>query len=170
MTVENIAPGSHLSPGAPTPTLEYSEREEGRFVVYEFRGKSFRLDREKARERKEAKRVINGLRTAELNVLPLKYPEAYRLYKQMKANHWEPDVIDMTKDCVQWNSRTLKPKERWIIEMGAGYFSAAEGIVGDSVLHAIEDNLTAAELKPRSRSTWIRSCISLEAWILTRTK
>jgi ribonucleoside-diphosphate reductase beta chain len=41
----------------------------------------------------------------------------------------------------------LTAKERWIIEMGVGYFSAAEGIVGDSVLHVIEDNLTAAELK-----------------------
>jgi ribonucleoside-diphosphate reductase beta chain len=126
---------------------EFSEREEGRFVVYEFRGKTFRLDRDKARARKDAKRVINGPRTPELNVLPLKYPEAYRIYKQMKANHWEPDVIDMTKDCTLWNSGALKPKERWIIEMGVGYFSAAEGIVGDSVLHAIEDNLTAAELK-----------------------
>jgi ribonucleoside-diphosphate reductase beta chain len=85
-----------------------------------------------------------------LNVLPLKYHEAYRIYKQMKANHWEPDVIDMTRDVQHWNSGTLTPKERWIIEMGVGYFSAAEGIVGDSVLHVIEDNLTAAELKHAS--------------------
>ncbi len=123
------------------------ERDEGRFVIYQFRGKTFRLDRQAARARKDAKRVINGPRTPELNILPLKYPEAYRLYKQMKANHWEPDVIDMTKDCTQWNSGALSAKERWIIEMGVGYFSAAEGIVGDSVLHAIEDHLTAAELK-----------------------
>ena len=75
---------------------------------------------------------------------------AYRIYKQMKANHWEPDVIDMTKDCSLWNSNKLSAKERWIIEMGVGYFSAAEGIVGDSVLHVIEDNLTAAELKHAS--------------------
>jgi ribonucleotide reductase beta subunit family protein with ferritin-like domain len=34
--------------------------------------------------------------------------------------------------------------------MGVGYFSAAEGIVGDSVLHVIEENLTAAELKHAS--------------------
>jgi ribonucleoside-diphosphate reductase beta chain len=68
----------------------------------------------------------------------------------MKANHWEPDVIDMTKDCTLWNSNKLSAKERWIIEMGVGYFSAAEGIVGDSVLHVIEDNLTAAELKHAS--------------------
>jgi ribonucleoside-diphosphate reductase beta chain len=123
------------------------EREEGRFVYIEFRGKTFKLDKQKARERREAKKVINGLRTAELNVLPLKYHEAYRIYKQMKANHWEPDVIDMTKDCTLWNSDELTARERWIIEMGVGYFSAAEGIVGDSVFHVIEDNLTAAELK-----------------------
>lgn len=121
--------------------------EEGDYIVHRFRNKEFRLNKKTARERMDGKRVINGLRTAELNVLPLKYPEAYRIYKQMKANHWEPDVIDMTRDCNQWNSGALNPKERWIIEMGVGYFSAAEGIVGDSVLHVIEDNLTAAELK-----------------------
>ncbi|NJK90636.1 MAG: ribonucleotide-diphosphate reductase subunit beta [Blastochloris sp.] len=126
------------------------EREDGNFVYVSFRNKSFKLDRNKARERKDAKRVINGLRTAELNIMPLKYHEAYRIYKQMKANHWEPDVIDMTKDCTTWNSNALSAKERWIIEMGVGYFSAAEGIVGDSVLHAIENNLTAAELKHAS--------------------
>jgi ribonucleoside-diphosphate reductase beta chain len=126
------------------------EKEEGRYIVYTFQNKTFRLDKEKARERLQGKRVINGLRSAELNVLPLKYHEAYRIYKQMKANHWEPDVIDMTKDCTLWNSNKLSAKERWIIEMGVGYFSAAEGIVGDSVLHVIEDNLTAAELKQAS--------------------
>ncbi len=116
-------------------------------VIYRFRNKTFKLNKRLARERMAGKRVINGIRTAELNLLPLKYPEAYRIYKQMKANHWEPDVIDMTRDCTQWNSGALSEKERWIIEMGVGYFSAAEGIVGDSVLHVIEDNLTAAELK-----------------------
>jgi ribonucleoside-diphosphate reductase beta chain len=129
---------------------EITEKEEGRHVVYTFQNKTFKLDKEKARERLAGKMVINGLRSAELNVLPLKYHEAYRIYKQMKANHWEPDVIDMTKDCTLWNSNKLSAKERWIIEMGVGYFSAAEGIVGDSVLHVIEDNLTAAELKHAS--------------------
>jgi ribonucleoside-diphosphate reductase beta chain len=134
------------NPPAAAP-VEFAAREEGDYVVYRFGAKTFRLDKAKARARLAGKRVINGHRSAELNVLPLKYHEAYRIYKQMKANHWEPDVIDMTKDCSQWNSSTLSTKERWIIEMGVGYFSSAEGIVGDSVLHVIEDNLTAAELK-----------------------
>jgi len=131
-------------------TADFAAREEGDFVVYQFGKKTFRLDKTKARARLAGKRVINGLRSAELNILPLKYHEAYRIYKQMKANHWEPDVIDMSKDCAQWNTGALSAKERWIIEMGVGYFSAAEGIVGDSVLHVIEDNLTAAELKHAS--------------------
>jgi len=129
---------------------DISAREQGDVVVYEFQNKTFRLNKSKARERLAGKRVINGHRSAELNVLPLKYHEAYRIYKQMKANHWEPDVIDMSKDAHQWNTNALSAKERWIIEMGIGYFSAAEGIVGDSVLHVIEDNLTAAELKHAS--------------------
>jgi ribonucleoside-diphosphate reductase beta chain len=125
-------------------------REEGDFIIHQIGPKAFRLNKSKARERLSGKRVINGHRSAELNVLPLKYHEAYRIYKQMKANHWEPDVIDMTRDVQHWNTGTLTPKERWIIEMGVGYFSAAEGIVGDSVLHVIEENLTAAELKHAS--------------------
>ncbi len=131
-------------------STDFAAREEGDYVVYQFGQKTFRLDKAKARARLAGKRVINGHRSAELNVLPLKYHEAYRIYKQMKANHWEPDVIDMSKDCAQWNTGVLSAKERWIIEMGVGYFSAAEGIVGDSVLHVIEDNLTAAELKHAS--------------------
>jgi len=129
---------------------EITSHEEQDVVVYQLGKKTFRLNKTRARERLAGKRVINGHRSAELNVLPLKYKEAYRIYKQMKANHWEPDVIDMSKDCAQWNTGALTAKERWIIEMGVGYFSAAEGIVGDSVLHVIEDNLTAAELKHAS--------------------
>src|SRR6202795_5399301 len=115
------------------PVAKIEEREEGRHVVYTFQNRTFRLDKEKARARLAGKRVINGIRSAELNLLPLKYHEAYRIYKQMKANHWEPDVIDMARDVQHWNTGALTPKERWIIEMGVGYFSAAEGIVGDSV-------------------------------------
>ncbi len=135
-------------PDVPPPLAPIAEDNDT--VVYEFAGKTFRLNKAKARERLAGKKVINGHKSAELNVLPLKYHEAYRIYKQMKANHWEPDVIDMTKDCAQWSTGALSKRERWIVEMGVGYFSAAEGIVGDSVLHVIEDNLTAAELKHAS--------------------
>jgi len=110
--------------------------------------KTFTLDEAKAREALAAKQVINGRETMTFNLLPLKYNWAYELYRKMKANHWEPEDIPMGKDIEQWRSdKALTDVDRWIIRMAIGYFSAAEGIVGDNVLHVVRESVTAAELK-----------------------
>ncbi|MDB4507710.1 ribonucleotide-diphosphate reductase subunit beta [bacterium] len=109
--------------------------------------KSFVLDEDKAEEAFAAKRVINGRHTMAFNLLPLKYQWAYDIYRSMKANHWEPEDVPMQKDIEQWQSDQLSEQERWIIRMGIGYFSAAEGIVGDNVLHVVREMVTAPELK-----------------------
>ena len=64
--------------------------------------RQFILDRDKAEAAFAAKRVINGRQTMFFNILPLKYQWAYDLYKKMKANHWEPEDIQMQKDCEHW--------------------------------------------------------------------
>jgi ribonucleoside-diphosphate reductase beta chain len=110
-------------------------------------GRSFILDREKAELAFSSKKVINGKATMFFNILPLKYTWAYELYKTMKNNHWEPEDIGMQKDVEQWRSSEISEVERWIIKMGIGYFSAAEGIVGDNVLHVVREVVTAPELK-----------------------
>lgn len=107
----------------------------------------FVLDQAKAEEAFAAKKIINGRQTEAFNLLPLKYSWAYDLYGKMKANHWEPEDIQMQKDIEQWQGSDLSDSERWIIRMGIGYFSAAEGIVGDNVLHVIREKVTAPELK-----------------------
>jgi ribonucleoside-diphosphate reductase beta chain len=109
--------------------------------------RTFTLDKEKAEAAFNAKRVINGKDTMFFNILPLKYTWAYDLYKTMKNNHWEPEDIPMQKDVEQWRSNEISDVERWIIKMGIGYFSAAEGIVGDNVLHVVREVVTAPELK-----------------------
>ncbi len=110
--------------------------------------KTFVLDQTKAEAAFAAKKIINGRETMTFNLLPLKYEWAYKLYSDMKANHWEPEDIPMGKDIEQWRSDdVLSDVERWIIRMGIGYFSAAEGIVGDNVLHVIRELVTAPELK-----------------------
>ena len=53
----------------------------------------------------------------------------------------------MQKDVEQWRSDEISDVERWIIKMGIGYFSAAEGIVGDNILHVVREVVTAPELK-----------------------
>ena len=80
-------------------------------------------------------------------MLPLKYVWAYEIYRNMKANHWEPEDIGMQKDVEQWRSGQITDNERWIIRMGIGYFSAAEGIVGDNIQSVVREMVTAPELK-----------------------
>ena len=109
--------------------------------------RTFILDKEKAEQAFAAKKVINGRETMFFNILPLKYHWAYELYKTMKSNHWEPEDIPMQKDVEQWRSDEISDAERWIIKMAIGYFSAAEGIVGDNILHVVRELVTAPELK-----------------------
>jgi ribonucleoside-diphosphate reductase beta chain len=110
--------------------------------------KTFTLDEAKAEAAFAGKQVINGRQVPYFNLLPLKYQWAYDLYKKMKANHWEPEDIPMGKDIEQWRDPQLvTDQERWIIRMGVGYFSAAEGIVGDNIQHVIREVVTAPELK-----------------------
>ena len=109
--------------------------------------RTFVLDKDKADAAIAAKSVINGRETMFFNILPLKYQWAYDLYKTMKNNHWEPEDIPMQKDVEQWRSDEVSDVEKWIIKMGIGYFSAAEGIVGDNILHVVRELMTAPELK-----------------------
>ena len=115
--------------------------------TYKIGNREFVLDQDKAEEAFAAKKVINGRQTMTFNLLPLKYQWAYDLYRTMKANHWEPEDIQMQKDVEQWRSNEISQNERWIIMMGIGYFSAAEGIVGDNVQHVVRELVTAPELK-----------------------
>jgi ribonucleoside-diphosphate reductase beta chain len=108
---------------------------------------TFVLDQAKAEEAFKAKKIINGKDTMFFNILPLKYQWAYDLYKTMKNNHWEPEDIPMQKDVELWRSSDLSDAERWIIKMAIGYFSAAEGIVGDNIQHVTRELVTAPELK-----------------------
>ncbi len=116
--------------------------------TFQVGAKTFVLDQAKAEAAFAAKKVINGRETMTFNLLPLKYQWAYDLYRKMKANHWEPEDIPMGKDIEQWrDERSLSDVERWIIRMGIGYFSAAEGIVGDNIQHVVRELVTAPELK-----------------------
>lgn len=116
-------------------------------VSFTIGSKTFVLDQSKAEEAYHAKKVINGRDSMAFNLLPLKYKWAYDLYRTMKANHWEPEDIQMQTDIQQWRGSDLNDVERWIIRMGIGYFSAAEGIVGDNIQHVVRELVTAPELK-----------------------
>ncbi len=117
-------------------------------TTYPVGPRTFVLDRDRAEAALAAKRVVGGRQTMTFNLLPLRYTWAYELYRTMKANHWEPEDVPMQRDIEQWRGTTaLTDVDRWIIRMGVGYFSAAEGIVGDNVIHVVRELVTASELK-----------------------
>ncbi len=117
-------------------------------TTYTLGSRTFVLDRAKAEAALAAKRVVGGRETLSFNLLPLRYGWAYELYRTMKANHWEPEDVQMGKDIEQWRDpRALSDIDRWIVRMGIGYFSAAEGIVGDNVIGVVRELVTASELK-----------------------
>jgi ribonucleoside-diphosphate reductase beta chain len=118
-------------------------------IQYTIGKSTFTLDKAKAEQAFDNKRVINGKKSMFFNLLPLKYKWAYELYKTMKANHWEPEDIPMQKDVEHWRDTTghVTDVDRWIIRMGMGYFSASEGIVGDNIIEVVRDIVTAPELK-----------------------
>lgn len=116
-------------------------------TTYQIGNRTFVLDRKKAEEAFSNKRIINGKSTPYFNILPLKYHWAYDLYRTMKTNHWEPEDIPMQKDCEQYRGDWVTDVDRWIIKMAIGYFSAAEGLVGDNILHGVRELVTAPEIK-----------------------
>jgi ribonucleoside-diphosphate reductase beta chain len=117
-------------------------------TTYTLGARTFVLDTAKAEAALAAKRVVGGRETSTFNLLPLRYGWAYELYRTMKANHWEPEDVQMGKDIEQWrDARALSDIDRWIVRMGIGYFSAAEGIVGDNIIHVVREVVTASELK-----------------------
>jgi len=117
-------------------------------TTYTIGNKVFKLDKEKAEEAQAAKRVINGRNVETFNFLPLKYSWAYDLYKKMAANHWEPEDTPMQRDIEQWkHGAGITDHDRWILKMGLGFFSAAEGMVGDNLFHGIRRAVTSPELK-----------------------
>ena len=115
--------------------------------IYPIRNHDFTLTQQKAETALAAKRVINGTPYAGFDLFPVKYEWAFEKYAAMMANHWEPEDIQMQRDVEQWRSEQITPNERWIIMMGIGYFSAAEGIVGDNIQHVVRDLVSAPELK-----------------------
>jgi len=139
-----VATPSAISASRPTSASAIAAPEE----VYQVAEKRFLLDPVKAQSALAGKRVINGARSQEFGLFPLKYPWAYELYRTMKANHWEPEDIPMGKDIEQWRDPlAVTDIDRWIIRMGLGYFSAAEGIVGDNVQHVTRQLISAPELR-----------------------
>lgn len=117
--------------------------------IIEVSGRKYILNKDLSDQALSGKRVLNGDDSLYFNILPLKYGWSYDMYCNMKANHWEPEDISMAQDISHWKDTSgfITDSDRWVIRLAIGYFSAAEGLVGDNILNVVRRLVTAPELK-----------------------
>ena len=60
-------------------------------------------------------------------LLPIKYPDVWKMYKEQMACFWTAEEIDLTQDKKDW--QTLKNQEQHFIKMVLAFFAASDGIV-----------------------------------------
>ena len=86
---------------------------------------------------------------ADLNQLvPFKYDWAWQKYLDGCANHWMPQVINMTADVATWKSDDgLTDDERRIVMRSLGYFSTADSLVANNLVLGIYRLITNPECR-----------------------
>ncbi|HXF28989.1 MAG TPA: ribonucleotide-diphosphate reductase subunit beta, partial [Chlamydiales bacterium] len=118
-------------------------------IEYAFQDQRFILDRKKAELALSEKRAIGGKKKSSFfSLMPLRYPWAYELFRDMLANNWVPEEVPMSEDVYQWKEKQiLSEGERHIVRLAIGYFCSAEGIVGDTQETIIRENISAPEIR-----------------------
>jgi len=64
-------------------------------------------------------------------ILPIKYPEVWKMYKQHEASFWTAEEIDLSMDTKDWVA--FNDGERHFISHILAFFAASDGIVNENL-------------------------------------
>ena len=64
-------------------------------------------------------------------LLPIQYPDIWRMYKDQMACFWTPDEIDLGQDVRDWQK--LSKDEQHFIKHVLAFFAASDGIVAENL-------------------------------------
>jgi ribonucleoside-diphosphate reductase beta chain len=64
-------------------------------------------------------------------LLPIKYPEIWKMYKKHEASFWTAEEIDLSPDLKDWER--LSNDERHFIKHVLAFFAASDGIVNENL-------------------------------------
>lgn len=93
------------------------------------------------------KRLLN-CKTVDVNqLMPLKYHWAWEHYLNGCHNNWLPSEVPMQQDVQLWKSNELTDGERLMVLRNLGFFSTAEGLVGNNIVLAIFKHITNPEAR-----------------------
>lgn len=64
-------------------------------------------------------------------LLPIRYPEVWKMYKQAEASFWTAEEIDLSPDLADWEK--LNDQEKHFIKHILAFFAASDGIVNENL-------------------------------------
>lgn len=64
-------------------------------------------------------------------VLPVKYKDLYKMYKDSVACFWVAEEVDLSKDIGDWNK--LNENEKYFISMILAFFACMDGLINENI-------------------------------------
>lgn len=64
-------------------------------------------------------------------LLPIRYPEVWKMYKQAEASFWTAEEIDLGPDLADWEK--LNDDEKHFVKHVLAFFAASDGIVNENL-------------------------------------
>jgi len=77
---------------------------------------------------------------------PIRYPDLWLMYKKAVASFWTAEEIDLSQDCVDWETK-LNENERYFISRILAFFAASDGIVFENIDNNFVNEVQIAEAR-----------------------
>lgn len=79
-------------------------------------------------------------------LLPIQYPEIWKLYKECLSSFWTIDEVNLEKDVQQYRLM-LSIEEKKLLDATLGFFACADGIVGENLVSRFFSEVTIPEAR-----------------------
>jgi len=79
-------------------------------------------------------------------ILPIKYDDIWRMYKQAQSSFWTAEEVDLEKDLKDWNEK-LKDDEKYFISHVLAFFAASDGIVNENLVERFMQEVQIPEAR-----------------------
>lgn len=80
-----------------------------------------------------------------LTLLPNKYPEVWKMYKEALASFWVVEEVDLSKDINDWNK--LTDNEKHFLKYILAFFLVSDGIVNENLVERLYAEVQIPEIR-----------------------
>ncbi|XP_054739635.1 ribonucleoside-diphosphate reductase subunit M2 [Anastrepha obliqua] len=78
-------------------------------------------------------------------IMPIEYPDIWRMYKNAEASFWTVEEVDLSKDMDDWDR--LTDNERHFISHVLAFFAASDGIVNENLVERFSQEVQITEAR-----------------------